>query len=502
MSNIIQNTYANSGWIAFPLPAGEKNSPPVGVTGNRPASEARAVAEQAWTTAPDGANVGIRLPDNVIAIDVDTYKGKRGIDTITALEAELGPLAPTYMNTRREDPLTSGHRFYRVPDGAEVGDKTGPGVDILKAGHRYSVVWPSVVDGREYRWYAPDGTPLDGPPHVEDLPELPSAWVEYLQRGHRERAHVEDVPLGEAIEWLEAISLEPRAPGLAEISFDDEDGRNPALRRMALQLVNGAVSGNKGVLSDLGTLADAYREAVGSDRSEEQIDREITSAVGSAVALVRAEIEAGENRPVKELIEDTDWAEFADSINSGRWMSRPAAPGAGKKRKKKGLQMHSFEDIEVKEPSWLWEYDGVGGIPVGAVTIFTGKGEVGKSTACRWVAAQVTNGTLPGAWHGTPKSVLYIAAEESNESMVKPSLIAHGADMARMRWVSVDGEANTLGPDDMDELTELCLANDVAMVVVDPMSNFMHGADMHKASEVRERMRPWTHLAEAIDGSV
>lgn len=66
------------------------------------------------------------------------------------------------------------------------------------------------------------------------------------------------------------------------------------------------------------------------------------------------------------------------------------------------------------------------------MTLFAGRPAAGKSTAARWFAAQVSRGTLPGAWVGQPHSVAYIAAEESAKYSVKPSLRAAGADTSRV----------------------------------------------------------------------
>jgi hypothetical protein len=35
-----------------------------------------------------------------------------------------------------------------------------------------------VVDGRRYRWYAPDGTVAKRPPTIDELAELPPSWLD------------------------------------------------------------------------------------------------------------------------------------------------------------------------------------------------------------------------------------------------------------------------------------------------------------------------------------
>ena len=185
--------YANSAGLGalIPLPPGQKSPPPAGTTGRR--AEYRTNAAYAyWFDAcrnplhTECFNVGLRLRPEVIALDVDAYDGHGGADTFTALQRQLGRLPATFRNTRRGSTDRSGHRLFRVPTGLEWRD-AGPGVDTLWWGHRYLVVWPSVVEGRTYRWYGPDGRrlPFRLLPSYEQLPELPPAWVEYLTKPPR-----------------------------------------------------------------------------------------------------------------------------------------------------------------------------------------------------------------------------------------------------------------------------------------------------------------------------
>src|SRR5215207_3238507 len=70
--------YLSAGWPSvLPLPRGKKEPPPGGCTGRgtpMPTVERmRAWAEQ----HPDG-NVALRLPEGILAVDVDAYGGKPG----------------------------------------------------------------------------------------------------------------------------------------------------------------------------------------------------------------------------------------------------------------------------------------------------------------------------------------------------------------------------------------------------------------------------------------
>lgn len=176
-----------------------------------------------------------------------------------------------------------------------------------------------------------------------------------------------------------------------------------------------------------------------------------------------------------------------------------------------GIALRSYDDVDDDVPTWAWTYGDKGRIPVGGMTLFAGRPGAGKSTAARWFAAQVTRGTLPGAWHGTPHSVAYIAAEESPKYSVKPSLRAAGADIGRVYWpeavVVHDGMETSqyarIPEAAMDALADQLNAHDVRLVVVDPLMSVLGtGVDAHRSNEVREHLTPWVKLAEKIDGVV
>jgi hypothetical protein len=128
------------------------------------------------------ANLGVRLPEDVVGIDIDVRNG--GDTTVALTAARLGPLPPTMSSTSRDD----GSRidFFRVPPGQRWKD-LGGGVETVWWGSRYAVAWPSVHPdtGGTYRWHRPNGTALDGVPvggWAAVTEALPDAWVEHLRK--------------------------------------------------------------------------------------------------------------------------------------------------------------------------------------------------------------------------------------------------------------------------------------------------------------------------------
>lgn len=169
--------YFVAGWHPLELPAGAKAPPPDGRTGYEGSDMTREQIEASdWS-----GNVGLRVPPDVIGLDVDAYKG--GLDTLNALINQLGPLPSTRIShSGRND--GSGIRFYRVPILTWVTSL--PGIEIIQRVHRYAAVWPSMhPDGRQYGWWdQAEAGPLEASevPLVEDLPEMPWSWIGELSR--------------------------------------------------------------------------------------------------------------------------------------------------------------------------------------------------------------------------------------------------------------------------------------------------------------------------------
>jgi hypothetical protein len=121
------------------------------------------------------------MPDWVVGIDVDAYGSKVGWESFKQLLERCGDLPATWCSTSRDDGK-SGIRFYQIPEGTGWRKAHPPEhIDIIRAAHRYAVVWPSIhPEGRQYRWIDPDGEYTVDVPRPEWLPELPETWLKEL----------------------------------------------------------------------------------------------------------------------------------------------------------------------------------------------------------------------------------------------------------------------------------------------------------------------------------
>jgi hypothetical protein len=259
--------YRAAGWAGV-LPVGDrprqKTAPPGGYTGHDGAWPSDEQVD-AWRRDKGAVNVALRVPPGVLGIDVDAYDGKLGADTMAAAAAAHGRLPATWRSTSRDDGV-SGIYLFRVPDGA-----TFPGmlvhperrrqshVELIQSHHRYAVAAPSIhPEGREYRWIGPTGD-VEGPPLIEDLPELPGGWQAHLAQS------CECFAVPDVILFTSSSPRDPVADKLAEA-------------RAALRA--GSASRHDGVLAPaLALVGFRNRQAPGAADALEQLHGEYVAAI-------------------------------------------------------------------------------------------------------------------------------------------------------------------------------------------------------------------------------
>jgi putative DNA primase/helicase len=178
--------YWKKAWHPFPV-KGKSEFIPKGVTGLE-AKDPGWGQIQDWLTKRPYSNVAVRA-SGWVAIDVD---GAEGVAALAEATAELGELPETWVSTSWGSATAERRQlFFRVPVGysARLGEgkfrkRFGEHVDVIHAGHRYSIVAPSVHPDTKaaYAWYQPDGTPGGNVlPERMKLPMLPSGWLAFLK---------------------------------------------------------------------------------------------------------------------------------------------------------------------------------------------------------------------------------------------------------------------------------------------------------------------------------
>lgn len=319
--------YFDAGWTApLPLPPREKHDPPPGFTGRHdPPSRADV---QAWIEGETGrGNIGLRMPEHVIGIDVDVYHG--GGETFRAFGEAHGGLPYTWRSTSRED--GSAIYFYRVPPHLGWRGQLGDGVELIQYRHRYAVVWPSVhPSGNTYRWYTPEGLASTAPPDPDTLPLLPQAWVDALKRGD------DDTPIAKAdlapqaaVDWIKAAqSAETpcrRVVHALHAAIDDlrTGSAHESARAGTLRLTTLAAEHHAGVSVALTDLAKRFvAEVTNPARDRVRTDEE---ARGEWFGLVMGAVGIAAAKPANPAVVDPCDNPFGGIMPAGRTSLREIA---------------------------------------------------------------------------------------------------------------------------------------------------------------------------------
>lgn len=285
--------YRQAGWQqVIPLPHAAKTPPPAGTTGSRQTPVTSQQVQQWMEDEPADQpwNVGVIMPTNVIALDIDQAAGHErkedGATTLRQLEQELGTLPPTWTSGHTNGMY--GHRFYRVPTGMEFEGGAGPGIDILQHHHRYAVAYPSIhPDGSQYQWHTPDGQPARRIPQVGELPLLPDTWIRRLRKQptRMQPRRIDTTPLRRMDDdprmcrainrYLDKLLANPAGKG----------SRHDTMLQAAWALVRFQEEGHKGALDALAQLKPYFLREVAPDRKggEREAETEYNRIVASAL---------------------------------------------------------------------------------------------------------------------------------------------------------------------------------------------------------------------------
>jgi len=166
-----------------PLPASGKLLAVKDASGRHPLVNITQINK--WLNTHKSYNVALRLPPNVIALDIDAYKGD--LKRLEEVEAELGQLPITWNSDSRGG--KGGKLLYRIPKSVQSKRWRSNinGITIIQHTHRYVMVLPSYNRESEsrYMWYqglGGDIIPDYSIPSIDDIAELPIEWALALKK--------------------------------------------------------------------------------------------------------------------------------------------------------------------------------------------------------------------------------------------------------------------------------------------------------------------------------
>jgi hypothetical protein len=475
--------YLDAGWIPLPLPPRQKADPPSGCTGRY--EDATRSDVEAWIASKGDGELCIRLDPCTIGIDVDAHKG----GTLDALIEQLGPLPPTYFSTSRSD--GSGIFLFAIPNGVRLIDRPVPRVEIIQHHHRYVIAWPSIHrdTGEVYHWHdETSGEILEAPPDHDCIPDLPTAWLEYLARTSPTSI---STPAGsdEIVAFIERNTASHRPERLDQLMtrLTDDCGRHATLQPIAIRAMCEAAEGDYPAGEAIERMAEWWQRRMNTPADRDRADlgpgsefqRMIALGVGAAAPTetlenaVAASIEiakpqtltADSGRPFG-LLTVGEIAAEVDAMPPAQWLWR---------------RVWAAEDYGVVSASW----------------------KVGKTFIALDAAVSISAGT---AWLSTFEAeltgtVVVFAGEGGKRKFTRRgrAIAAHyGVEWDALpihlaERVPKMGDAHQL-----QQLAAVVAELRPALVIIDPFYLAVGGdADSTKLAQMGDRLEPVQRICQA-----
>jgi hypothetical protein len=165
----------------------------------------------------------------------------------------------------------------------------------------------------------------------------------------------------------------------------------------------------------------------------------------------------------------------------------------------------TLDAVTAKPIEWLWR----GYIPAGTVTLAEGDPGLGKSQLVFDLAARLTTGSpMPGESGSRPvANVIIVNGEDDLARVIKPRLMAAGADLSRVAYRTVVKEADKERPISMPEDIPLIAADlaeqEAKLIILDPFEAFLSGKVRTKENhDIRRALTPLARVAEETGAAI
>lgn len=164
-----------------------------------------------------------------------------------------------------------------------------------------------------------------------------------------------------------------------------------------------------------------------------------------------------------------------------------------------GVRLLRAAECEPQAVQWLWRH----WLPRGAITILAGMPGTGKTTLALSIASIVSSAACwpDGSQCIEPGNVVIWSGEDEIEATLLPRLIAMGADLERVHFVTkIQDQGSFREFDPSTDIRQLMMKiaeiGGADVVIIDPIMNAVSG-DAHRANEVRRDLRDLIVLARS-----
>lgn len=363
--------------------------------------------------------------------------------------------------------------------------------DFLKA---LAALWPTVGkechDARRVAklpgtWAQKGPDTADRPHRMARLLRVPDPLVvvaDALIRDTTERLKAMATAPAEEPARPQAPPEPPGAFTVTAAAAGDGSARTWALRALESECAEMAMARPGGINPQLYKSAAAMGNIVGAGLLTEQEVHD---------ALLDAARQAGADDPPK------DEACFRRALERGKTTPRSPEPGtngtAPGTRPVPALPdviIVRASEVTPKKVRWLWPWR----IPLGKLTTFAGIGGLGKTFVLCDIAARVSRGLAwpeKGASACEPGEVLFISGEDDPDDTLVPRMISSGADLNRIAFLKAEVcDAFTLRALEILTRAASQVGPSTRLVIIDPPSSYLGGADEHKNAELRGLLSP------------
>jgi AAA domain len=185
---------------------------------------------------------------------------------------------------------------------------------------------------------------------------------------------------------------------------------------------------------------------------------------------------------------------------------RMEAATMGSRKRQTILDIRRIADIPKRPLEWLWP----GRIPLRKITVLSGDPELGKSLVTLDMAARISSDRdwpddAVAPRHGR---ALLMCAEDDVADTIHPRLEWVGADVERVDVIVAARESDG-GSDrllslerDMAALTAAAATGAYRLLVIDPITAYLDGADMNRQQDVRNVLQGLARLAGEANAAV